>query len=477
MENFVDLGLSPEITSMLEKVGYKQPTQVQKECIPLILRGSDVLACAPTGTGKTAAFCLPLIDILTSSPAKARMPRALILEPTRELAFQVVENLEKYSPKGALSYVLIMGGESAYKQQKLLNRGADIIIATPGRFLDLYEAGHIILTQTKFVVIDEADRMMDMGFIPDVRKITKALPPLRQTLLFSATMDKSVEKLSQEFLSNPKQVRVAAPSASAELIDQYVIHVPRAPREQQAQRKRDVLRLLIEQEKIKSAIIFCNRKCDVDMVYKFLIRLGHTPGLIHGDLTQSKRHGYLEKFKRKEVDFLIASNVAARGLHVDDLAYVINYDIPNYSEDYVHRIGRTGRAGQKGKAFTLVTDKDQEFLDKIVRLIKKPIPVAKLNFDELPAPEKNSRFSQEAPEKPTRDRPYGKSTRPKPSFGSKPSYGPKPNHGPKPAHGPKVAQEKSDRPAQEGSAHPKKDGKTLPPWKVSPFKKRPKKKF
>lgn len=371
---FADLGLSSELVKALESFGYESPTAIQKEAIPLILRGADLLACAPTGTGKTAAFCLPLIDILSTTNAKARMPRVLILEPTRELALQVVENLKKYTAKRPLTYALIMGGESTVEQQKLLNRGVDVLIATPGRFLDLYEGGHILLTQTKFVVIDEADRMMDMGFIPDVRKIIKALPFARQTLLFSATMDKEVEKLSQEFLQNPKQVKVAPPSSTATTIEQYLVKVPHTARDKQAKLKRDCLRTLLKQENILSAIIFCNRKADVDILYKSFEKHRLKPEMIHGDLSQTQRQSALEKFKNKEVQFLIASDIAARGLHINDLPCVVNFDVPLHPEDYVHRIGRTGRAGQTGKAFTLITQKDTELLEKILQLIKKDIP-------------------------------------------------------------------------------------------------------
>ncbi len=414
-KSFIELGLSSEIIKSLENQGYTAPTQIQQEAIPLILRGSDVLACAPTGTGKTAAFCVPLIEILSSSTSKARMPRALILEPTRELALQVANNLKTYCAHNTLKYALIVGGESSFQQQKSLNRGVDIIIATPGRFLDLYEAGHIMLTQTKLVVLDEADRMMDMGFIPDVRKIIKGLPPLRQTLLFTATLDKDVEKLSQEFLSHPKQIRIAAPSSTAITIEQNLIQVPRVPsRTQQTNQKRDILRLLIEQQDISSAIVFCNRKCDVDNLHKFLVQEGYITGLIHGGLSQSQRTRALDKFKKKQVNFLIASDIAARGLHINDLPCVINFDVPHHAEDYVHRIGRTGRAGQSGKAFTLVTDVDREALQKIQRLIRKDIP-----FLPLEGVPQQHVFSQEK----TGDKPRRPSQRPKRGFFQKKKTG------------------------------------------------------
>lgn len=390
--SFKDLPISTELISKLDSLGYKVPTDVQAQTIAPILQGSDILACAPTGTGKTAAFCLPLLDILSHTPSKARMPRALILEPTRELAFQVLESFQKYSPFPSLSFALITGGESSAEQKKILNKSVDVLIVTPGRFLDLYEAGHIILTQVKFFVIDEADRMMDMGFIPDVRKIKKLLPPIKQTLLFSATFgnQKEIDKLSKEFLVHPKTVNVAPPSSTARTVEQHFIKVKKT-KTLRDKEKRATLRRMIESYHIQSAIIFCNRKSDITILKKSLDKHGYSSDVLHGDLTQEDRKKALEAFKNQQSPFLIASDVAARGIHINDLPVVINFDVPMQAEDYVHRIGRTGRAGQTGRAFTLVEERDDDQIKKLSQLIKEKITVSELSKEkEEPAAKKTA---------------------------------------------------------------------------------------
>jgi superfamily II DNA/RNA helicase len=366
--SFAQLGLSEPVLKAVSEAGYVDPTPIQAQAIPVVLTGRDVLGCAQTGTGKTAGFTLPMIDILSAGRAKARMPRSLILEPTRELAAQVADAFTTYGKHTRLTKALIIGGESMSDQEKALDRGVDVLIATPGRLLDLFERGKILLRDIKVLVIDEADRMLDMGFIPDIERIVTLLPPLRQTLFFSATMPPEIRRLAERFLSSPKEITVSRPATTATNIEDFVVPVPGESA------KRDVLRGLLRSETIKTALIFCNRKRDVDILYKSLTRHGFQAGALHGDMTQDKRTSTLERFRLGEIPILVASDVAARGLDIDDITHVFNFDVPYNAEDYVHRIGRTGRAGRSGRAFTLVTPDDGRNLGAIERLIRRSIP-------------------------------------------------------------------------------------------------------
>jgi superfamily II DNA/RNA helicase len=329
--------------------------------------GRDVLGCAQTGTGKTASFTLPMIDILTAGRARARMPRSLIIEPTRELAAQVAEAFDTYGKYHKLEQALLIGGESFSDQERKLDRGVDVLIATPGRLIDLYERGKILLSDVKILVIDEADRMLDMGFIPDVERIVGLLSKIRQTLFFSATMPPEIRRLADAFLMNPKEVTVAPPASPAALVTQGLAVVTEIG-------KRDALRRLIRNEDVKNAIIFCNRKRDVDVLFRSLSKHGFDAAALHGDMPQSKRTETLERFRNGEVRLLVASDVAARGLDIEGMSHVFNFDVPIHAEDYVHRIGRTGRAGREGRAFTLATPDDGRFVEAIQQLIGKQIP-------------------------------------------------------------------------------------------------------
>ena len=381
---FSDLGLSDNLLRAVSDAGYETPTPIQASAIPVVLMGRDVLGCAQTGTGKTASFTLPMIDILASGRAKARMPRSLILEPTRELAAQVADNFEIYGKNSKLSKALLIGGSSMEEQIKVLNRGVDVLIATPGRLMDVFDRGHLLLNDVKILVIDEADRMLDMGFIPDVEKIVSLLSPMRTTLLFSATMPKEIRRLASKFLSNPKEISVSKPASTADTIVQGLIKVKAASRQPGAAQKakRDMLRKLISaQSELSNALVFCNRKRDVDVVQRSLVKHGFDAGRLHGDMVQSVRMDTLDKFKKNEIRILVCSDVAARGLDISTVSHVFNFDVPTHSEDYVHRIGRTGRAGRKGASFTIALPEDKKYVDGIERLIGKPIPV----IDDLSA--------------------------------------------------------------------------------------------
>jgi superfamily II DNA/RNA helicase len=367
--SFADLGLSQEVLQAVADAGYTAPTPIQEQAIPHVLTGRDVLGCAQTGTGKTAGFTLPMIDILAAGRARARMPRSLIIEPTRELAAQVSTAFETYGKHHKLSMALLIGGESFSDQERKLDRGVDVLIATPGRLLDLFERGKILLSDVKILVIDEADRMLDMGFIPDVERIVGLLPRIRQTLFFSATMPPEIRRLADAFLMNPKEISVAAPASPAALVAQHLVTV-------QPTDKREALRRLIQSEDVKNAIIFCNRKRDVDILNRSLVKYGLNAAALHGDMPQSKRTETLERFKEGEIRLLVASDVAARGLDIQGMSHVFNFDVPIHAEDYVHRIGRTGRAGRDGRAFTLATPEDGRFVAAITKLIGKDIPVA-----------------------------------------------------------------------------------------------------
>ena len=360
---FSELGLSPKVLAAVEASGYTEPTPIQEGAIPHVLQGRDVLGIAQTGTGKTASFVLPMLTMLEKGRARARMPRTLILEPTRELAAQVHENFERYGAKHKLSVALLIGGVSFKDQVAILDKGADVLIATPGRLLDLFERGNILLTGVQLLVIDEADRMLDMGFIPDIERIVKMLPFTRQTLFFSATMPPPIEKLASQFLSNPVPVEVARASSTSDTITQRLVAAPGGERD-----KTQALADLIDTQEIGNAIIFCNRKRDVASVDKVLRKKGYDAGALHGDMDQSSRTRTLESFREGRLKLLVASDVAARGLDIPDVSHVFNYDVPIHAEDYVHRIGRTGRAGREGAAFTLVTPDDKKYLDAILDL-------------------------------------------------------------------------------------------------------------
>ncbi len=376
---FEDLGLSPEVLRAVQDVGYTTPTPIQEKAIPVVLMGRDVLGCAQTGTGKTAGFTLPMIDILSSGRARARMPRSLIIAPTRELAAQVSENFELYGKHGKLSMALLIGGSSFVEQEQKLDRGVDVLIATPGRLIDLFERGKILLADVKILVIDEADRMLDMGFMPDVERIVGLLPKIRQTLFFSATMPPEIRRLADKFLLNPKEISVDPPASAAQTVTQGLIKLRGAAKE-----KRAALRSLIksEGENVKSALVFCNRKRDVDIVFRSMERHGYSVAALHGDMAQPVRMETLAAFKDGKVQFLCCSDVAARGLDIPAVSHVFNFDVPSNPEDYVHRIGRTGRAGRSGKAFTLAFPEESKYLDNVVRIIGKEIPVVALEESE-----------------------------------------------------------------------------------------------
>ena len=359
--NFADLGLSDQLLRAVTEAGYDTPTPIQAAAIPPVLMMRDLIGIAQTGTGKTASFVLPMIDILAEGRSRARMPRSLILEPTRELAAQVAENFEKYGKYHKLSMALLIGGVSMGDQQKALEKGVDVLIATPGRLMDLFERGKILLTGCSLLVIDEADRMLDMGFIPDIENICTKLPANRQTLLFSATMPPPIKKLADKFLSNPKSVEVARPASANINIRQWLV-------ETDGRKKKDTLRDLLRREDVTTAIIFCNRKTTVRELAKTLQQDGFSAGEIHGDMEQRDRIAMLDKFKDGGINILVASDVAARGLDVKGVSHVFNYDAPWHPDDYIHRIGRTGRAGATGVAYTLVTKEDAEAIDGIEKL-------------------------------------------------------------------------------------------------------------
>ena len=376
---FADIGLSDELLSAVTAAGYDVPTPIQEQAIPSVLMMRDIIGIAQTGTGKTASFVLPMIDILAQGRARARMPRSLILEPTRELAAQVAENFVKYGVNHKLSMALLIGGVQMGDQVKALEKGVDVLIATPGRLMDLFERGKILLNGCELLVIDEADRMLDMGFIPDIEHICTKLPTSRQTLLFSATMPPPIKKLADRFLSNPKYIEVARPASANLNIEAKLVNVVPA-------KKKDVLRDLIRSEDVHTAIIFCNRQTPVRELNKSLQQHGFRSGEIHGDIDQSTRQKMLEAFKAGTINLLVASDVAARGLDIKGVSHVFNFDAPWHPDDYVHRIGRTGRAGAKGKAFTFVTKADEEAIDSIETLIGGKIErLGKVAVSEAPA--------------------------------------------------------------------------------------------
>jgi len=358
---FADLGLSPELLKAVEDAGYSEPTPIQAEAIPAVLMMKDLIGIAQTGTGKTASFVLPMIDVMAAGRRRALMPRSLILEPTRELAAQVAENFEKYGKNHDLKMALLIGGVQMGDQLKTLDEGVDVLIATPGRLMDLFKRGKILLNGCELLVIDEADRMLDMGFIPDIEFICSKLPESRQTMLFSATMPPPIAKLAKQFLNNPKRIEVSRAASTNENITAFKVPVG-------ARKKRDTLEWLLANDQVETAIIFANRKTTVRELNKHLQRRGFASSEIHGDMDQSSRHKELDRFKAGEVNILVASDVAARGLDIKGVSHVFNFDTPWHPDDYVHRVGRTGRAGAKGRAFTFVADEDAEAIGNVEKL-------------------------------------------------------------------------------------------------------------
>ena len=368
---FETLGLSPELLKAVADSGYTSPTPIQAQTIPLALQRRDVIGIAQTGTGKTASFTLPMIEMLSKGRAKARMPRALVLEPTRELADQVSESFDKYSKYSKLTHALLIGGTSMDEQIKKLDRGVDVLIATPGRLMDHFGRGRILLSQVNILVIDEADRMLDMGFIPDVEEICKKLPLTRQTLFYSATMPPEITRLTEQFLHNPVRIEVSRPATTGTNISQMVVEIPAND-----WAKREALRRLIREAEptLNNAIVFCNRKRDVDVVAKSLVKHGFDAAPIHGDLDQSLRTRTLERFRAGDLKILVASDVAARGLDVPAVSHVFNFDVPIHADDYVHRIGRTGRAGRSGEALMLASHRDGTYLEAIEKITGQKLP-------------------------------------------------------------------------------------------------------
>ncbi|MBP1805897.1 DEAD/DEAH box helicase [Rubellimicrobium aerolatum] len=413
MTQFSDLNLDPRVLQALTDAGYVTPTPIQADAIPPALEGRDILGIAQTGTGKTAAFVLPMITRLAQGRARARMPRSLVLCPTRELAAQVAENFDKYTKHLKLTKALLIGGVSFKDQDALIDRGVDVLIATPGRLLDHFERGKLLLTGVQIMVVDEADRMLDMGFIPDIERIFGLVPPSRQTFFFSATMAKEIERITKTFLKDPARVEVARQATTGENIAQGLVEFKPTRRETEAAEKRAVLRALIdgEGEACSNAIVFCNRKVDVDIVAKSLKKYGYDAEAIHGDLDQSQRTRTLDAFRDGKLRLLVASDVAARGLDIPAVSHVFNFDVPSHSEDYVHRIGRTGRAGRSGKALTISAPRDDKYLAAIEALIAKPIPRVENPLKDAPPqevredrPRREERRTEERGERRTRVR-------------------------------------------------------------------------
>jgi superfamily II DNA/RNA helicase len=402
MTDFSNLGLSAATLEAVAATGYTEATPIQEQAIPVALAGRDILGIAQTGTGKTAAFTLPMIDRLVAGRSKARMPRSLVIEPTRELADQVAASFERYSKGQKLSWALLIGGVSFGDQEAKLDRGVDVLIATPGRLLDHFERGKLLLTGVQIMVVDEADRMLDMGFIPDLERIFKLTPAAKQTLFFSATMPPEITRLTKQFLREPTRIEASRPATTAENIAQHIFRVPVA--DQAA--KRLALRVLVSQANVRNGIVFCNRKSEVDIVAKSLKKHGFDASAIHGDLEQSVRTKTLESFRKGELKLLVASDVAARGLDIPDVSHVFNYDVPHHADDYVHRIGRTGRAGKSGDSITLVTPADGRNLDKVIRLIGKTPEELKLEVDWSEAKPDARREPRRRPER--RDRGFGR---------------------------------------------------------------------
>jgi superfamily II DNA/RNA helicase len=374
--SFSHLGLSDKVLAAVAATGYTTPTPIQDQAIPHVLARRDVLGIAQTGTGKTAAFVLPMLTLLEKGRARARMPRTLILEPTRELAAQVKEQFDKYGAGQKLNVALLIGGVSFGDQDSKLTRGVDVLIATPGRLLDHTERGGLLLTGVELLVIDEADRMLDMGFIPDIERICKLVPFTRQTLFFTATMPPEISRITEAFLHNPARIEVSKPATTAVTVTQAQVPAGRETHE-----KREILRRLLRDAKdLNNAIIFCNRKREVAILHKSLQKHGFSVGALHGDMDQSARTAALDQFRKGEIPLLVASDVAARGLDIPAVSHVFNFDVPHHPDDYVHRIGRTGRAGRTGTAISIVTPLDTKSIAAIEKLIGQQIPRAEGDF-------------------------------------------------------------------------------------------------
>src|SRR5947209_6170074 len=434
---FADLGLSDELLRAVNDSGYNEPTPIQRAAIPSVLMGKDLVGIAQTGTGKTAGFVLPMIDILHEGRSRARMPRSLILEPTRERTIQVAENTEKYGKYHPRSMALLMGGVQMGDQVKALEKGVDVLIATPGRLMDLFARGKIMLNDCNLLVIDEADRMLDMGFIPDIEEICSKLPKSRQTLLFSATMPPPIQKLAAKFLNDPKRVEVARPATANVNIEQRLVEVS-------PDKKKDVLRDILRHEEFRNAIIFCNRKTTVRELASSLKRSGFKVGQIQGDMDQSDRIAEFDRFKQDEINILVASDVAARGLDVKGVSHVINFDVPWQPDDYIHRIGRTGRAGMTGIAITLATRQDAEAVAGIEKLTGLKIARSGKSAEPQPNP-------GEAEPRPDRKRAKARS-RPEPA------KDPAPERAKEPA--PELAKEPKRAPARQPKHDPVPEPKT-----------------
>ena len=455
MTTFSELSLDPRVLQAVTDSGYVTPTPIQVQAIPHALEGRDVLGIAQTGTGKTGAFVLPMVTHLSKGRARARMPRSLVLAPTRELAAQVAEQFEKYSAHVKLSMALLIGGVSFKDQDKLIDRGVDVLIATPGRLLDHFERGKLMLTGVQIMVVDEADRMLDMGFIPDIERIFKLVPFTRQTLFFSATMAPEITRITDAFLHNPVRVEVARQATTSETIEQWVVkHTPRR-KDTAAAEKREVLRRLIraEGDSLTNGIIFCNRKVDVDVVAKSLKRHGFNAEAMHGDLDQKLRMKILQAFRDGDLKLLIASDVAARGLDIPNVSHIFNFDVPIHSEDYVHRIGRTGRAGRWGKSLTLCLPFEEKYLDKIEELVKEQVPVmpSPLTADDsyTPTPREPSRSRGERGS----ERSRGRRSEPRPEARSEPRSEPRPE--PPQRAAPRAPHRGAPRPGQAGARAPR----------------------
>jgi superfamily II DNA/RNA helicase len=397
--SFSHLGLSDKVLAAVATTGYTTPTPIQEQAIPQVLARRDVLGIAQTGTGKTAAFVLPMLTMLEKGRARARMPRTLILEPTRELAAQVKEQFDKYGVGQKLNVALLIGGVSFGDQDTKLTRGVDVLIATPGRLLDHTERGGLMLNGVELLVIDEADRMLDMGFIPDIERICKMIPFTRQTLFFTATMPPEIARITETFLHNPVKIEVSRPATTAAGVAQFQVAVGREPHD-----KRDTLRRLLRDAKdLQNAIIFCNRKREVALLYKSLQKHGFSVGALHGDMDQSARTAALDQFRKGEIPLLVASDVAARGLDIPTTSHVFNFDVPHHADDYVHRIGRTGRAGRAGTAISIVTPLDQKSMVAIEKLIGQTIPRLE-GIAESPAADSAAAPSGEEAERPRHSR-------------------------------------------------------------------------
>ncbi|HWM48913.1 MAG TPA: DEAD/DEAH box helicase [Xanthobacteraceae bacterium] len=446
--SFSNLGLSEKVLSAVSAAGYTNPTPIQEQAIPHVLSRRDVLGIAQTGTGKTAAFVLPMLTMLEQGRARARMPRTLILEPTRELAAQVEESFVKYGAKHKLNVALLIGGVSFGDQDLKLTRGVDVLIATPGRLLDHHERGRLLLTGVELLVIDEADRMLDMGFIPDIERICKLVPFTRQTLFFTATMPPEIRRVTEQFLHNPVKVEVSRPATTASAITQQLVKSGR-----DAADKRETLRRLIRSaEGLKNAIVFCNRKSEVAVVHRSLKRHGFSVLALHGDMSQPDRMAALDAFRKGEATLLVASDVAARGLDIPDVSHVYNFDVPHHADDYVHRIGRTGRAGRSGAAYTIVTPADIKSVSAIESLIGQSIPWAEAGGagDHIVAEGE----AEDASEKPRRERSRGGRQRRPHGARQQAERSERPRHGSPSARAPVAADTpaRADKPARAEKA-------------------------